>query len=242
MKKAVMISIAPKWWAMIKNGTKTLEFRNYGIPKGTKVYLRVTKGNLFYYSHDKEGKNIVKNKIFTSYQKREKYYDTHINGAYGVFVKDEYYKGLVVGEFIVGEKYTLQQNVDGTVSMYFGDISNFQDNEPLNKPRAILNNQGYTNQSHAHTITDLIVYDEEWIFNELGDKDLVPNRCKNLMNAPTSPIHWNEFVSWNKCVKDYKKNGIDLYENIDYIQQKHYLTSPNQGLVYVVERNSVEKE
>ena len=44
MNKAVMIAIQPKWAKMIKDGTKTFEFRNYAIPKGTKVYLYESLG------------------------------------------------------------------------------------------------------------------------------------------------------------------------------------------------------
>jgi hypothetical protein len=164
MNKAVMISITPKWFQMIKEGTKTLEFRNYGIPKGTKVYLRETKQD---------------------------------NGT-----------GQVVAEFVVGK--------------CLNTVKDLMHQYSLNEIKA-LGNQGYTNQHYAMTITDLIVYDEEWQSTNIQTMNISEqyqapedyNYNSKIANAPTLPIPYTEFVSWNKVTN---------------------LNKPNQGKTYVVEK------
>lgn len=244
MNKAVMISIAPKWWQMIKNGTKTLEFRNYGIPKGTKVYLRETLGDKVKCDRC-SGSGIDVESYDEEWEKYE-FCQCEKCEATGYYHEGT---GLVVGEFIVGECYEQischalgHKATELRYNSAYGLCSDITNECVCEYDSALI--QGYTNQSHAHKITDLIVYDE--------------------------PIHWNEFVSWNKAQSKtckYRKNNV-CYEDInmgigchlDYavgigfgtfeeiygkvmecctnkkLDKTCKLTSPNQGKIYVVEK------
>lgn len=61
MNKAVMIPIQPKWSKMIKDGLKKFEFRNYAIPKGSKVYLYESLGRELkcHCCHEGQGKVVA---------------------------------------------------------------------------------------------------------------------------------------------------------------------------------------
>lgn len=191
MNKATMISVTPEEFKRIKNGDAQFIFRNYKLQG--KVYL-----------YESLGKRVKK--VDGCIEKRELIIKTSHN-----------YEGTgkVVAEFVVGECYEdLSCHALGFKALTlnymtaYGLCSDKTYKCILEYDEALT--IGYTNQSHAMSITDLIVYE--------------------------SPIPHTEFVGWNKAKKHYEQNGISLYEDIDYIHQMYYLTTAPRGKVYVVEK------
>ena len=208
MNRAVMIAIQPKWAKMIIDGEKTFEFRNYAIPKGTKVYLYESLG--------------------------KKHKEKEIQYPYGEVLGWEWVhegKGKVVAEFVVGECYDWENDFDEELkfandsqysNVYFrGQLLDEYDEELWNifhsfcsqfAPTKEWENQGFTNQRYAHEIQDLIVYDEEWMLERrklFADDihDVTPSDWElgqEMGMRPTEPLAITEFVSWKKLV-DYKK-------------------------------------
>lgn len=261
MNKAIMIPIQPKWSNMIKDGLKKFEFRNYAIPKGTKVYL-----------YESLGKSKPKH-LWESYPLYIGF-DTTI-GKYADNVFEG--QGAVVAEFVVGECYEIEFKEDGTPykEMWHdpdGDWENISGETLTGKTEDIIiwreygASTGYTNQKYAMEIKDLIVYDEEWQMSqyEIPSRynglpiDEVPkeetNRIHKLVQAPEEPLDISEFVGWNKMqkkIKDNPKAEYSIHNNVightwkpefegdysDWFSTKQCnLTSSPQEKVYVVER------
>ena len=239
MNKAMMIAIQPKWSNMIKEGTKTFEFRNYAIPKGTKVYLYESLGKKVWISSELDLSDINNE----NYNKLNHEYKHEGQGA-------------VVAEFVVGECYEVNppnwEDSDEKYAYLLQSKELYMDNleeAPAGYWKTWLQSKkdfkesGYTNQKHAHSITDLIVYDEEWIKKELLHIDNKTMKYNDkLTYAPTSPIPVTEFVSWNKS-NYMQDNQLDKM-NMSYkeyiklcVASFEYLTHAPQGRVYVVERN-----
>ena len=241
MNKAMMIAIQPKWSNMIKEGTKTFEFRNYAIPKGTKVYLYESLGKSKPRHLCEDYPNYIG-------------FDT-FEGKYAHNVFEGW--GMVVAEFVVGECYEVNppnwEDSDEKYAYLLQSKELYMDNleeAPAGYWKTWLQSKkdfkesGYTNQKHAHSITDLIVYDEEWIKKELLHIDNKTMKYNDkLTYAPTSPIPVTEFVSWNKLsdfVRTTTRGGIlgkIEYKLHPHTLEKYKLTHAPQGRVYVVERN-----
>jgi hypothetical protein len=180
--KALMIATKPEWTRKIINGEKDLEFRNYEIPKGTRVLVYESLGK--------------RHKGFIGYNGVK--YDTEYEG-----------RGKVVLEFTIGECYEMSKEFTHTYIL-----------EEKGK------SMGYTNQNYAHIITDLIVYDDEWII-ELADKvELSNDYFDKLVKAHIAPQPITNYVGWKKwqIIKDDKEL---------YLSENPHLTHPPQGRVYI---------
>ena len=203
--KALMIATKPEWTCKIINEEKDLEFRNYAIPKGTRVLV-----------YESLGKSMIVRRMFNSKTYREKAHEG---------------RGKVVLEFTVGECYETRKvnyidlSGESYRRLHFKRTDITQSHENTYKENAF-DDIGYTNQKYAHTITDLIVYDEEWII-ELADKvELSNDYFDKLVKAHIAPQPITNYVGWKKwqIIKDDKEL---------YLSENPHLTRPPQGRVWI---------
>jgi hypothetical protein len=183
--KALMIATRPEWTRKIINGEKDLEFRPYAIQKGTRVLVYESLGKF----------------IRTSSKYNHK----------GKLTKQRGYhegRGKVVLEFTVGECIHLAHKASERIMLTDKESSVIRDLDNLLF-------QGFEQQPYAHTITDLIVYDE-------------PQPITNY-------VGWNYALdNYKYCIKrGYRKGTFEKYLNEISGDKEFGLRTPPRGRVWI---------
>lgn len=150
--KSVLISIQPKWCEFIAHGKKTIEVRK-SAPKldvPFRCYIYCTKPRKFIHGYpDGELFRHIDGRI-------ECGFSFQITTERGVFTKDNFLSGKVIGEFVCDRvtKYPYEPFTDGEHLMPYGDL------EQTGLNGWDLYDYLRVNDGYGWHISDLVIYDK----------------------------------------------------------------------------------
>ena len=208
--KSILISIKPKWCALMMNGDKTIEVRTskalasaiqklideYGYAD---IYVYCTKEKGAGLVWDNNGKGLVNSKLFP-YSKGSPEYDRLVNGK--VLFKFRCYKVEEIGMWNWSE-YGTQTLMEESLCIY--SCLNFLE----------LKNYLKGKRGHAIHISKLKIFDKP---KELSEFKTIKAQ-KGCFDCP---------YFYKRC---YEKDYIDVYKGVCLLPQK--LTAAPQNFCYV---------